>query len=445
MAPTSDPELPLPHATGEAAPPGRPVEPDALDELIDEHDAPIFETATPDRAVIVAADAADVDSIDAPSRPPGPGLPESIAWFFGVQAVQMMAASGVVIVAGVYLALKRNVTSPDDVQEILKELMRPGKSGAVGTLLIGVTQAAFVFAAILGALVRLRPNPVRRLSFAPVPWRHALLILAVMLPLSLVSGQSYTVANELWEWLIRDIGFLKQLKNINVMESMKDMMQGVPLPLAFLMFAVAPAIAEELVFRGVVGRGLVARWGLFSGVLITSFLFAAAHMHPAHVLGVLPLGIFIHLAYLTTRSFWAPMAMHFLNNALATVVMSMRAEETPAALSDQGPVAGKLLVTALFTVVSVGVVLWRSRVVYVDDEGTEWSPGYPTAERPPAELPLARRCRSAGALAYVVALVSIGSFLAAMVVTGAEEAQKRAEQPPVESRAAVAPASTVRS
>ncbi len=61
-------------------------------------------------------------------------------------------------------------------------------------------------------------------------------------------------------------------------------------------FAVAPALGEELVFRGVIGRGLIARWGLPAGVLITSVMFAAIHVHPAHVVGVIPVGIAMHFA-----------------------------------------------------------------------------------------------------------------------------------------------------
>jgi len=435
-APGSEPELPLrSEATGEPEPPAPPAEVDPLDELIDEQDAPIFDEVPPDPIVAVAPGAST--SRSAAAHLPGPGLPESIGWFFGVYAVQMMASAGILLVLGVYFAIRQNLTDLDDIRRMLKDLTTPGESGSVGTLIIGVTQLAFVLAAIVGALVRLRPGSLRRLSFSAPPWRHALLILVVMLPLSLVSGQAYTAANEFWNWLTRDIEFLQQLKNVNIMESMKAMMQGVPLPLGLLMFAVAPAVAEELVFRGVIGRGLVARWGLIVGVLITSFFFAAAHMHPAHVLGVMPLGIFIHLAYLSTRSFWAPMAMHFLNNALATVVMSMQTEEMPPALADDGPISPRLVVTALLTVVSIGVLLWRSRVVYVDGNGVEWSPGYPTAETPPPELHLQRRCRPAGALAYVVAFASAGAFLAALGAAGAAEAEKRGEQPPAEARAAI--------
>src|SRR5207248_983297 len=54
-----------------------------------------------------------------------------------------------------------------------------------------------------------------------------------------------------------------------------------PWPLAVLCGCLAPAVSEELFFRGTVGRRLLARYGPAAGVLLTTLLFALSHLDPA--------------------------------------------------------------------------------------------------------------------------------------------------------------------
>ncbi len=151
------------------------------------------------------------------------------------------------------------------------------------------------------------------------------------------------------------------------------------------MIALAPAIGEETVFRGVIGRGLVARYGVLPGVIITSLLFASVHLHPAHVVALLPLAFVIHYVYLVTRSFWAPVLLHFANNALAAILLkvSSQLEGTPLA-EDQGLSIWGFAVACVLVGLAVRA-LWQNRVEYRLPSGDIWSPGYSSVERPPAE------------------------------------------------------------
>ncbi|RLD44547.1 MAG: hypothetical protein DRI86_07230 [Bacteroidetes bacterium] len=83
-----------------------------------------------------------------------------------------------------------------------------------------------------------------------------------------------------------------------------------------LMMAIIPAIGEELVFRG-----LLMRWfsksisNIHIVIIITAFLFSAIHMQ---FFGFLPrflLGIILGYTYYWTKSLWAPIWFHFINNA----------------------------------------------------------------------------------------------------------------------------------
>jgi hypothetical protein len=185
-----------------------------------------------------------------------------------------------------------------------------------------------------------------------------------------------------------------------------------------MIMAVAPAIGEELVFRGVIGRGLVARWGVPAGVILTSLLFAGAHLHPAHAIGVVPLGIFMHLMYLATRSFWAPVLVHFLNNCWAAVATKYEGELGLEAFEEAA--GERLVAAALFCITAAAIVIWRTRVRYQLPDGTAWSPGYASVEEPPSELAVVRQRGRAGgwAVGLTVASFCLFVFLIAQSLAG---------------------------
>ena len=83
-----------------------------------------------------------------------------------------------------------------------------------------------------------------------------------------------------------------------------------------LLAGLAPLV-EELVFRGLLYGWLESRWGSGLAVVVSSLAFAAAHVEPAHVLLVLPLGILFGLLRWRTRSLWPSLVAHVANNGLA--------------------------------------------------------------------------------------------------------------------------------
>jgi hypothetical protein len=165
-------------------------------------------------------------------------------------------------------------------------------------------------------------------------------------------------------------------------------MTSAPLGVVVLVIGAGPALAEELLFRGLIGRGLVARYGVVLGIAITSVLFGVMHLNPAQAVGAIPLGIAMHFVYLTTRSFWAPIVLHFLNNTFSVVLAKsgdrLDVKELAADYSESLP--GSLLLTSGCLVATIGLLLWQMRVRYVTSDGNAWHPGYPTAEAPPPEI-----------------------------------------------------------
>lgn len=100
-----------------------------------------------------------------------------------------------------------------------------------------------------------------------------------------------------------------------------------PLWWLFIFGALIPGVAEEFLFRGVIGRGLVARAGKLRGVLFTSALFAMIHIHPIAMINAFLLGVVFHLLFLASGTIIIPIFLHILHNLLILLLASGRLQD----------------------------------------------------------------------------------------------------------------------
>ena len=192
-------------------------------------------------------------------------------------------------------------------------------------LLLGVTSLGAVFLIVPCVFWRLG-REARNLLGTHWPRRDQLVFaLATVTPVAIVSDLVYEIAQQQWISLTTEsashpLAFL-------TMAELHQRFQGVPYPILVVAMALGPAICEELVFRGLIGRRLIATWGVVPGVLLTSLLFAAAHISPAHAVGTIPIALMLHWLYLQTRTIWIPIIVHFCNNVLAITLVRFHLAE----------------------------------------------------------------------------------------------------------------------
>jgi membrane protease YdiL (CAAX protease family) len=104
-----------------------------------------------------------------------------------------------------------------------------------------------------------------------------------------------------------------------------------PVDVVLLIFtlAVIPAFCEEVFFRGLLlpffGDWLKNR---HAGVWISAVLFTVLHFSVTQFLPILFMGVVLGYIYVWTRSIWAPVLVHFLNNA-STVLFHRLSEQYP--------------------------------------------------------------------------------------------------------------------
>ena len=91
--------------------------------------------------------------------------------------------------------------------------------------------------------------------------------------------------------------------------------------------------------------------------------FGLLHLDPPHVVATAVMGVMLQYAYLTTRSLWVPVLLHFLNNSLAILSASLGWNDP----TEKVPVS--LYIAAAALGAAVGLALYQSRVRLAPAEG----------------------------------------------------------------------------
>lgn len=365
------------------------------------------------------------------TKPPGPRLFEALLWCLGMQGAHLIGWIMTFVGIIAYVLVSRGAQVAD--QDVIKKLLDDIPKSYLFQLISG---EMFVFVAIatVACWWRIGRPFTRRIGLTQIPSKQLVLMLAGTVPLMVFCGGLHQVCSELWKELAELVPPFQVFKGLDTNENLKEFGVGVPLWALVLVIAVAPAIGEEIIFRGVLSRGLIARYGIGVGVAITSVLFAAVHLHPAHAAAVLPLGIYIHVCYLSSRSFTAPVLVHFLNNAIAAVMLTVAPmiAEGQKKLGDAPdeksvPVLA-MLITGVIAFLTI-TAIFRCRVRYIVPGQGEWSPGYPSVEVPPEDVGAVLVADQCHPVFYYVVLF-LGMFATSTLIFGIGEAAKQIDAEP---------------
>ena len=83
----------------------------------------------------------------------------------------------------------------------------------------------------------------------------------------------------------------------------------------FIVGVVLAPIVEEIFFRGFVFQGFRQRYGWLNSMLLSSAIFAAAHLDPVAFIPTFILGCLLAYMYHRSNSIWPGAILHFLVNA----------------------------------------------------------------------------------------------------------------------------------
>ena len=251
---------------------------------------------------------------DAFPIPPGlPSLerPERLLWWQG--ALAMLGMIPMLIVANVAAALV-SVAVRSGTEGLAQ--LQGDTEALVSFPLVAAGQAAnlivFVTIAVLAPFL------------ARVPHRTALGLGGAPVSVFALGAVGILGLSPLADRIVRELTVY--FPDQSALEMIERAVKGQPLWSLVPVLAVIPAVGEELLCRGVLQRSLRSPW---VALPVSAVFFAALHMDPLHMAGVLPLGFFLAWLGQRTNSVWVPIAAHFTNNLAATLSLFASESLTP--------------------------------------------------------------------------------------------------------------------
>lgn len=181
-------------------------------------------------------------------------------------------------------------------------------------------------------------NPLNhnQLSFKSFPFELFPAILIICVSLMFING-------EIVSWMPMP-EFIKEI--------FKDFVQ--PNAWGFATIAIAAAILEEVLFRGIVLEGLLRNYHPWRAILWSALFFGIFHLNPWQFVVAFLLGTAIGYLYWKTRSIWVGVLIHFINNATAFVLgIYYPEEESFSDLFELG------LIERILLFVLAGFLVWQ--------------------------------------------------------------------------------------
>lgn len=257
---------------------------------------------------------------------------------YPLQFLMLLLLVGLFMVFGSLLvaALGSNMLGVSLLQ-VPDALNRPQNANISRLLNTLATLVAFLVPAIVFAKV-LSKQPFSWLGFNKRMNRKQVLIVVLITFAGMVLSGSLGMLNQkipLSENLLKQA---QQLENAykNAMMNMAHMTSLTDYLLTMLVMALAPAVFEEVLFRGAFQKVFIG-WtkNAWIGIIITSILFSAIHFSFFGFLPRIALGLILGLIFYYTNNLWLSVLLHFLNNGFVVTQLYI--------LSAQGKAIDKVM------------------------------------------------------------------------------------------------------
>jgi membrane protease YdiL (CAAX protease family) len=114
--------------------------------------------------------------------------------------------------------------------------------------------------------------------------------------------------------------------------------------LVVLVVSITPAICEEILFRGLVQGNFEVPMSKKKAIIWTGIIFGAYHLNPFTFVALCALGIYLSYLVSVSGSILVPMAAHFTNNFVSTLILYKLGKESVIAPDNQRLGVGYIIV-----------------------------------------------------------------------------------------------------
>ena len=206
-------------------------------------------------------------------------------------------------------------------KELMEDLTNPDLAPALR--LLGIIQpiGLFVFPAVFYLWVSKSKEALKTMFQAPVRQPVLISIAFFMLALPLVNylsewNSNWNIPTFIGEWMVG-----KEEQAGKLTESFLDMPNVGFLLFNLIMIGLLPAVGEELIFRGIMQRGILKKVrNPHVAIWIAAIIFSAVHFQ---FLGFVPrmlMGVAMGYLFYWSGNLWYPIIAHFTNNAGAVLL-----------------------------------------------------------------------------------------------------------------------------
>lgn len=221
----------------------------------------------------------------------------------------------------------------------------------VGTLIVFLPEGnaqtlANYFVTQLGFLIvpflYLKSRSINYLDAVPLKGKLKPVALLLIIPITIGAFLQNTILSVSFNWLLEAIGITPTVNLPSTDGALNTL-------LAVVAICILPALAEELLFRGIILSSLKSK-GLMTSCLLSAVIFALSHFNPAQFVHQAILGFILAYITVASGSIWYGIVMHLLNNLIALFVgMIIPAYNDLAVLNSQNLII--LIVMCLIGVV----------------------------------------------------------------------------------------------
>jgi hypothetical protein len=229
------------------------------------------------------------------------------------------------------------------ILQVVKAMNKPENANAARFLNTAASLFAFLFPALILARIVSR-RPMAQLGFnSRFTGQQFLLVVGITFASMVLSG----ALGELNEKIPIPAAWYAKAKMLEelykaAMMAMANMKNNNDYVLALIVLAAAPALFEEVLFRGGFQQVFIG-WtkNKWAGIIITSVLFSAIHFSYFGFLARAALGVVLGLIFYYSKNIWLSIFLHFLNNAFVVTqlyIVSRQGKSIEKTLDESMPI-----------------------------------------------------------------------------------------------------------
>lgn len=173
-------------------------------------------------------------------------------------------------------------------------------------ILLAITPLTLLFVVIASSLL-VKMDFNKGYKFKKFRIRHLYIFFLLYIGVYIVSNYLINMISTIFPKIVTDYSIFGEFLSVD------------NIWIGLLLIALLPAVAEELLFRGVIFNSFNKKYGYIIGMIVSALLFGIYHMNWIQGVFAFIIGLALAYGYYKTGSIITCMIIHFFNNAFSVI------------------------------------------------------------------------------------------------------------------------------